>query len=78
MDSELITSDPNIMLGKPCIQGTRITVELVLEKLGAGETAEQILAAHPRLTRAGIQAAANYALGVLRSDIVLPITQNVA
>ena len=78
MDNELIVSDPTVMLGKPCIRGTRITVELVLEKLGAGESIEQILAAHPRLTREGIMAAANYALGVLRSDIVLPVTQDVA
>jgi uncharacterized protein (DUF433 family) len=75
--NELIVSDPYIMLGKPCIRGTRITVELILEKIGAGETVEQILAAHPRLTREGVMAAANYALGVLRSDIVLPVTQGV-
>jgi uncharacterized protein (DUF433 family) len=78
MQGELIVSDPKIMLGKPCIRGTRITVELELEKLGAGESVEQILAAHPRLTREGVLAAVNYALGVLRSDIVLPVTQNVA
>jgi len=78
MDNELIVSDPAVMLGKPCIRGTRLTVELVLEKLGAGESIEQILAAHPRLTREGIMAAVNYALGVLRSDIVLPVTQDVA
>ena len=45
------------MMGKPVIAGTRITVELVLEKMAAGETVEQILEAHPRLTREGIQAA---------------------
>ena len=45
-----ITSDPKIMMGKPTVGGTRITVELILEKLAAGETIEQILAEHPRLT----------------------------
>jgi uncharacterized protein DUF433 len=45
------------MMGKPVIAGTRITVELILEKLAAGETAEQLLEAHPRLTREGILAA---------------------
>jgi uncharacterized protein (DUF433 family) len=45
----LIISDPSIMMGKPVIAGTRITVELILEKLAAGETVEQILEAHPRL-----------------------------
>jgi uncharacterized protein (DUF433 family) len=52
-----IESNPAVMLGKPVIAGTRITVELILEKLGAGESVEQILSAHPRLTRAGINAA---------------------
>jgi uncharacterized protein (DUF433 family) len=45
------------MMGKPVVAGTRITVELILEKLAAGETMEQLLEAHPRLTREGIQAA---------------------
>ena len=45
------------MMGKPVIAGTRITVELILEKLAAGEPEAQILAAHPRLTRQSIQAA---------------------
>jgi uncharacterized protein (DUF433 family) len=48
MREELIRSDPSIMMGKPVVAGTRITVELILEKLAAGETTEQILAAHPR------------------------------
>jgi uncharacterized protein (DUF433 family) len=45
------------MMGKPTVAGTRITVELILEKLAAGETMDQILAAHPRLTGGGIRAA---------------------
>ncbi len=57
MNKELIQSDPSIMLGKPVFAGTRITVELILEKLAAGETIEQILEAHPRLTKEAIQAA---------------------
>jgi uncharacterized protein (DUF433 family) len=53
----LIVSDPAVMMGKPVVRGTRITVELILEKLAAGETIEQLLEAHPRLTREGIIAA---------------------
>ena len=49
------------MMGKPIVKGTRITVELILEKLGAGDTMKQILDAHPRLTREGIQAALAFA-----------------
>ena len=41
MYEQLIVSDPNVMMGKPVIAGTRITVELVLEKLAAGESIEQ-------------------------------------
>ena len=47
-----IISDPNIMMGKPVVAGTRITVELILEKLSAGETIEQIIKSHPNLTTA--------------------------
>ena len=57
MDIKLIQSDPSIMMGRSVIAGTRITVELILEKLAAGETVEQLLGAHPRLIREGIQAA---------------------
>lgn len=49
------------MMGKPVIAGTRITVELGLEKLAAGETIEQLVEAHPRLTKEGIQAALSFA-----------------
>lgn len=67
MDTDLIQSDPAVMMGKPVIAGTRITVELILEKLAAGETAEQILEAHPRLTREAILAALAYAAETLRN-----------
>ena len=49
------------MMGNPVITGTRITVELILEKLAAGESIEQILKAHPRLTREAVRAALAYA-----------------
>jgi uncharacterized protein (DUF433 family) len=52
---------PDVMFGKPCLKGTRIPVYLVLEKLGAGETAEQILAAYPQLTKDHITEALRYA-----------------
>lgn len=68
MDTPLITSDPAVMLGKPVIAGTRITVELILRKLGAGESVEQILDAHPRITREGGLAAE--ALGGWKCDLL--------
>jgi len=72
MNRDLIQSDPDIMMGKPVITGTRITVESILDKLAAGETPEQILEAHPRLTREAIAAALGYAADVLRSDVIYP------
>jgi uncharacterized protein (DUF433 family) len=75
MGKKLIVSDPAVMMGKPVVKGTRITVELILEKLGAGETIEQLLEAHPRLTREGIQAALSFAAETLRSDVVYPINE---
>jgi uncharacterized protein (DUF433 family) len=62
MKMELIKTDPAVMMGKPVVAGTRITVELILEKLAAGETVEQILEAHPRLTRQAVSAALLYAV----------------
>ena len=70
MRKGLIISDPSIMMGKPVIAGTRITVELILEKLAAGETIEQILAAHTRLTQDGIRAALAFAAEALKADVV--------
>lgn len=63
-------------MGKPVIAGTRITVESILEKLAAGETADQILAAHPRLTETDIRAALAFATEVLRADVIYPVTAN--
>lgn len=67
----LIESDPAVMLGKPVIRGTRITVELILRKLGAGETIEQIIESHPRLTREQIRAALAYAAEDLACSVAL-------
>jgi uncharacterized protein (DUF433 family) len=75
--TKLVVSNPTVMMGKPVIAGTRITVELVLDKLAAGETVEQILDAHPRLSRKGIQAALAFASEALRADIVYPIDEAV-
>ena len=63
------------MMGKPVIGGTRIIVELILEKLAAGEAVEQILEVHPRLTREAIQAALAFAMEALRADVVYPLPE---
>jgi uncharacterized protein (DUF433 family) len=77
MRKSIIQSDPTIMMGKPVIAGTRITVELILEKLAAGESVEQILEAHPRLKRKDIQAALAFGAEALRADVVYPLSEKV-
>ncbi|MGI8744978.1 MAG: DUF433 domain-containing protein [Bryobacteraceae bacterium] len=60
------------MIGKPVVRETRITVELILEKLAAGETIEQILSAHLQLTEEAIRAALAFAADALKADVVYP------
>lgn len=72
MRANLIESNPSVMMGKPVITGTRVTVELILEKLAAGETVEQIMEAHPRLTKEAVMAAPAFAAEALRADVVYP------
>ena len=66
-----ITSDPNVMLGKPVIKGSRITVELILRKIGGGYSFEEILEMYPHLNKEDILAAVNYAASVLGSEETL-------
>lgn len=67
-----IVSDPNVMMGKPVVAGTRITVELILEELAAGTSVAELIAGHPALTPEAISAALNFAAGALRADTVYP------
>ena len=73
MTAGLIRSDSSIMMGKPVVAGTRIPVESILEKLVAGETIDQLLNAHPRLSREGVLAALSYAADALHADGIDPI-----
>lgn len=66
----LIQSDPDVMLGKPVVHGTRITVELILRKLSRGESVEQILESHPGLTRQAVLAALEYAAEAMKHETV--------
>jgi len=70
---EYIEIRPDVMMGKPCLAGTRIPVYLILEKLAAGESTEQILAAYPQITRAHITAALQYAARLATDEIVLAL-----
>ncbi len=63
-----ISRDPAIMSGKPCIKGTRITVELILEYLGEGLTADEIIEGHRHLSVEDVRAAATYAAHYLSHE----------
>jgi len=68
-----ITVDPNIMLGKPIIKGTRITVELILTKLSEGSTIEELLQAYPNLKREDILACIAYSADVISKEELIAI-----
>lgn len=68
-----IEINPQVMLGKPVIRGTRITVEIILKKLAQDIAIDEILADYPRLTREDIQAAIAYAASALGTDEMLPL-----
>ena len=69
--AERITADPAVMVGKPVIKGTRITVELILRKIADDYSEADLLEAYPHLTREDIRAAIAYAADVVAlEDIV--------
>lgn len=64
---DYIEMNPQVMLGKPVIKGTRITVEMILEELSGGLTMEDLLEAYPTITQESILAAMGFAAAMLRS-----------
>jgi uncharacterized protein (DUF433 family) len=76
--TQRIVSDPEVMMGKPVVAGTRITVEMLVEKLAAGRSMEEILDAHPRLSREDVLAALSFAAKALRADVVYPVPDEAA
>lgn len=72
MTTERITIDPAVMMGKPVIRGTRITVELILRKLAEGATEADLVEDYPHLTTEDIRAAVAYgAASVAHEEVVL-------
>ena len=68
-----IVSDPAILNGKPCIAGTRMSVELIMDWLGTGGTAESIAAKHPLLTPELVREAIRFAARFARNEIVIEV-----
>lgn len=70
---EYIESNVDVMLGKPVIKGTRLTVALILQKLSEGATAQQLIEAYPALTITAISAALAYASDVISNETVIAV-----
>jgi uncharacterized protein (DUF433 family) len=68
MMHDRIVSDPDIMMGKPAVRGTRITVELILRKLGHGQTVEELIDDYPAITRDDVLAAQAFAADYLAGE----------
>jgi uncharacterized protein (DUF433 family) len=69
---ERIVADPRILAGKPVVKGTRIAVDLVLEELVQNPDIDELLAAHPDLTRTDVQACLAYAQALAAGEKVSP------
>jgi len=74
IQADRIEINPNVMLGKPVIRDTRITVELILRKLSEGATEADILDAYPKLTAEDIRAALAYAADTVSHEETLVLT----
>lgn len=72
---QYITSNPNILFGKPAIKDTRIAVEHILDELAGGTTIEQLIEEYPRLSIEAIYAAIAFAADTLRAEVVYPLEQ---
>lgn len=68
MTDHLVDCSPGVLGGKPCVRGTRLSVEFLLELAASGATQEQIVAQYPQLTREGLAAAFRYAADSLKGE----------
>jgi uncharacterized protein (DUF433 family) len=75
MPHDRITTDPDVMFGKPVIKGTRIPVERLLRKLGDGQSVASILEDHPHLDEEDIYAAVRFAADYMANEEVVPVRE---
>jgi uncharacterized protein (DUF433 family) len=73
--NQYIEFNPKVMMGKPIIKGTRITVEQILEQLSVTYSIELVLQSHPHFTKDQIQAALAFAAETIRGDEIYPIVK---
>ncbi len=76
VDNQYIGIDPNIAFGKPCIAGTRISVEFILELLALGYTIDNLLDDYPQLTRQQIYAVLNFARECVHNEYSMSTAKN--
>ncbi len=69
-----ITSDPAILGGKPCIRGTRISVEMILEWIASGGSVVKIVDQYPHLSAEGVKEAIQYAAEYLNNEVMVEVT----
>ena len=68
--ADWIVNDPEVLGGKPCIRGTRISVQFILELLASGASRENILHSYPQVTEDGLRAALEYAAHAMANDVM--------
>jgi uncharacterized protein (DUF433 family) len=68
-----IEQKPDVLGGKPILKGTRIGVDLILEKIGSGETIEELLLAYPHLTKESILGCVSFGASAIRNEILLDV-----
>jgi len=71
--ADRIVSDQKIMLGKPVIKGTRITVELILKKLSEGNSMDELIQSYPHLTKEDILAVLSYSADVIAREEIIAV-----
>lgn len=71
---ERITVDPEVLVGKPVIRGTRLAVEFILDLLGQGWSEDQILQNYPGIRHEDVLACLQYARDILRTERVYPLS----
>lgn len=73
MIADYIEQRPGVLGGKAVIKGTRVTVDLILEKIGAGESIEELLEAYPFLNKESILACISFGAASVRNEILLDV-----
>ena len=66
-----ITSNPDVLHGKPCVRGTRLSVEFILELFASGATRADIVRAYPGLTEADVEQALRYAAQFMKNEVLI-------